>query len=72
MIFQNFSLLSHNPLLDYSYSALSTEGQGETRLLLKAVDLICLEVPANETDLEELCKDYLPTLQKIEYDLNRL
>jgi hypothetical protein len=72
MIFQLFTLLSNNPLLDYSYCALSTDGQGGTRLLLIAEDLISLEVPADETDLEVLYKDYLPTSRKIEYDLDRL
>ena len=72
MIFHLFTLVSNNPLLDYSYCALSTEGKGGIRLLLIAEDLISLEVPADETDLEELYKDYLPTSRKIEYDLDRL
>lgn len=72
MIFQLFTLVSNNPLLDYSYCALSTDGPNGTRLLMIAEDMISLEVPVDETELEELYEDYLPTSRKIEYDLDSL
>ena len=72
MVFQLFTLVSNNPFLDYSYCALSKDDPSGPRLLLIAEDLISLEVPADESDLEELYKDYLPTSRKIEYDLSRL
>ncbi len=72
MTFQLFTLVSNNPLLDYSYCALSTDGPNGTRLLMIAEDMISLEVPADETELEELYEDYLPTSRTIEYDLTTL
>lgn len=58
--------------MDYSYCAVGTEGRREIRPLLIAEDPINLEVPANEMDIEELYKDYLPTSRKIEYNLDPL
>lgn len=72
MIFQLFTLASNNPLLDYSYCALSKDDPSGSRLLLIAEDMISLEVPADETDLEDLYNDYLPTSRTIEYDLSHL
>lgn len=72
MKFQLFTLVSNNPLLEYSYCALNTEGENGARLLMIADDLISLYVPADETELEELYEDYLPTSRYIEYDLDAL
>lgn len=37
-----------------------------------AENLISLEIPANETELEELYVDYLPNSRTIEFDLDHL
>lgn len=69
MTFQLFTLVTDNPLVEDPYCALSTDG---ARLLMISENMIRLDLPVDNLELEKLYTDYIPTSRYIDYDLHTL